>query len=154
MPDSTLIHATDIADLVLAETAGVTSKSEVTLFKLGRYRHPKSGVWNITADFLEAVLANFEASGRRPLPIDEDHAPERGGSTAAYGWITDLKRVGDELRGSIEWTAEGAAAIRSKRFQFFSPSWSFGGHDETGAQVGGKLLGAGLTNRPFFPWTE
>lgn len=46
----------------------------------------------------------------------------------------------------MEWTPLGTAAIREKRYLFISPTWRPG----DGAGADAQLVGAGLTNRPFF----
>jgi phage I-like protein len=140
----------DLPELAAAADGGDDPKSRITLFRVGRFKHPRFGRWNITKEVLEGFIANFRARGR--VAIDFDHAPEEGGSTIAAGWITDLHVEGDELKADVEWTDLGADAIRKKRYLFISPTWNLAGQDETGTKVGPKLIGAGLTNRPFFPW--
>jgi hypothetical protein len=122
--------------------------TEIALFKLGRFRHAKFGTWNISREVFDSFLRNFQRQGR--VPVDLDHSPERGQGTEAAGWITALKIVGNQLRARVEWTKIGADAIRERRFMFVSPTWSFEATDEHGGNVGPKLIGAGLTNRPHF----
>jgi hypothetical protein len=137
-----------LADLPELAPGEPEPRTEITLMKLGKYRHPKFGRWNITPETFESFLANFAAQGR--VPIDFDHAPERGGPTEAAGWITALRVIGDELRAVVEWTALGAEAIREKRYLFISPTWAWDARNARDQKVGPKLIGAGMTNRPFF----
>jgi phage I-like protein len=141
---------TCLADLPEFASGEESPRSKIMLFRVGDYKHPRFGHWNITKQVLEQFIANFRSRGR--VPIDFDHAPEQGGSTLAAGWITNLTLEGDELTAEVEWSDVGAEAIRKKRYLFISPTWNLAAKDETGAKIGPKLIGAGLTNRPFFPW--
>jgi hypothetical protein len=113
--------------------------TEIPLVRIGSYKHPRWGDLKITA----RVLASFVRNFGRPLPVDLDHGPERGGSSEAAGWITGIRVAGRELRARVEWTPLGTTAIREKRYQYISPSWRVKAEDD------GELVGAGLTNRPF-----
>jgi hypothetical protein len=121
-------------------------RSEITLFRIGSYKHPRHGSWRITAEVLAGFLKNFG----RPVPIDFDHSAERGKGTLAAGWITGIRLAGRELVADVEWTPPGVAAIRSGTYRFISPTWSFDGRDQHGNSIGPKLIGAACTNRPFF----
>jgi phage I-like protein len=130
----------------LPETADdQPAKTEITLFRLGSFKHPRHGSWRITADVLAGFLRNFG----RPVPVDFDHSPEHGKGTEAAGWITRIRVAGRELRADVEWTELGVEAIRSKRWQYISPTRSFAAKDAHGEAIGPQLIGAGLTNRPF-----
>jgi phage I-like protein len=120
--------------------------TEITLFRLGSFKHPRHGSWRITAEVLAGFIKNFA----RPLPVDFDHSPEHGRGTLAAGWITGIRLAGRELIADVEWTPPGVAAIRSGTYRFISPTWSFDGRDQHGNSIGPKLIGAACTNRPFF----
>lgn len=123
--------------------------SRVQVGKLGRFVHGRFGRFLWTPATFASFIKNFrERSGGR-IPIDPDHAPEKGGSTEAEGWITDLEVEGDKLFAAVEWTKQAAQKIRDRRYMFISPTFSMNGKGEGGESIGPKLVGAGLTNRPF-----
>jgi phage I-like protein len=131
----------------LQETAAdEPARSQITLFRIGSFKHPRHGSWRITAEVLAGLVANFG----RPVPVDFDHSPEHGKGTLAAGWITGIRLAGRELVADVEWTPPGVEAIRSGTYRFISPTWSFNGQDQHGNSIGPKLVGAGMTNRPFF----
>ena len=81
------------------------------------------------------------------LQVDYDHAALRaapeGRPAPASGWIKDLRVAADgAIEGRVEWTPEGAAAIKAKKWKYISPDFS--------APRGAirRISGAGLTNRP------
>jgi hypothetical protein len=105
----------------------------------------------VTRDTFDKFIANLAAGvvGDR-LPMDFDHEPDMGGSTAACGWITALEADGDQLYATVEWLWDGAWAIREQRYRWISPTWSLNYTDDAGATHGPTMLAAALTNRPFF----
>lgn len=118
----------------------------------------RNGRWyfTITRDDLEAYAAYIQTNGDR-IPVDYDHEGADGGSTAAAGWFTGQAEVrdtddGPRLYAQVEWTTQGAADVKSKRFRFISPEWSMHHKDQkTGLLTKAKeMVAATLTNRPFF----
>ncbi|MCE9890734.1 phage protease [Kluyvera intermedia] len=89
------------------------------------------------------------ASFRYPkLPFDMEHATElkgpKGEEAPAYAWI-DALRVNDDgsIDAHIEWTADGEAIVRGKKYRYYSPAF----FNSANAQVT-RLSSAGLTNKP------
>lgn len=89
------------------------------------------------------------ASFRYPkLPFDMEHATElkgpKGEDAPAYAWI-DALRVNDDgsIDAHIEWTADGEAIVRGKKYRYYSPAF----FNTADAQVT-RLSSAGLTNKP------
>lgn len=122
--------------------------SRIQVGKLGRFVHPRWGKSTWTQQTFAGFVRNFRAGSGR-IPVDLDHAPDRGGPTEAAGWITDLHPEGDKLFASVEWTKAAAQKIRDRAYMFISPTFVMNGRDEGGNAVGPKLVGAALTNRPF-----
>jgi hypothetical protein len=71
-------------------------------------------------------------------------------STEAYAWVKDLRVQDGELEGRLDLTDIGEAAIRNKRFKFFSTEYD----PEDLEDLGGgrvrplRLAGLAFTNRP------
>jgi len=123
--------------------------SRVQIAKQGEgFNDPRYGKFAITA----ADFANWKKSlslrADGTVPLDIDHAIEKGGSSEAAGWVTDIEAEGRKLFAKVEWTPAGAEAVRSKRYKFISPA--FGKmRDETGKVHENALRSVTLTNRPF-----
>lgn len=118
----------------------------------------RNGRWffTITRDDLETYAKYIRANPDR-IPVDYDHAGADGGSTVAAGWFTGDAEVrdtddGPKLYAIVEWTPQGLEDVKSKRFRFISPEFSFKNTDsKTGLMTKAKeLLAATVTNRPFF----
>jgi len=81
------------------------------------------------------------------IPIDYDHATDfaapNGQPAPAAGWIKELKLHAGSIWGRVEWTSDGADAIRTREYRYISPVFQFA---RDGAVV--RLLRAGLTNNP------
>lgn len=132
----------------LAATDG-PARSRIQVAQLGRYRDPRYGDFAITAPEVanwQKLLASY-FGGR--VPIDEDHATDKGGRSEAQGWILGLERDGDAVYADVEWTPVGEAAIRDKRYLYISPTFVSDFKDQQGKGLGPALLRAGLTNNPF-----
>lgn len=131
------------------EAAPPTSRIQVA--KVGKFAHPRYGKFSVTRDTFDRFIANLAAgiTGDR-LPMDFDHEPDMGGSTAACGWITALEADGDQLYATVEWLWDGAWAIKEQRYRWISPTWSMNYTDDAGATHGPTMIAAALTNRPYF----
>jgi hypothetical protein len=126
----------------------------------------RAGIWpassvkgplTITTADLAEFKRNFDAgvgipAGLGKLPIDFSHEEW----AQAAGWITGLEVEGDVLYATVEWSTSGAAALKGGEFKCISPSfwpaclgeW----YDAEDSEVTARnvLVGAGLTNIPFF----
>jgi hypothetical protein len=137
-----------IADAPGLEPKSAPPTSRFQLAKAGKFKHRRYGRFAVDGGTFDSFVDHFQKAGR--LPVDFEHAPDKGGSSEAAGWITGLEHDGKALSATVEWTPKGAEAIRDRRFLFISPTWKMKGEDDEGKQHGPRLIGAGLTNRPFF----
>lgn len=83
------------------------------------------------------------------LPIDFDHrsfAKQGEQDSRAAGWITGLRVEGQRIMASVEWTAEGRAALEGRSYRFLSPVFK---NLPDGRVV--LIEGAGLVNMPAIP---
>ena len=113
-----------------------------------RFRAAIGGkVPTITTGMMNKWVEAFEARGRE-VPIDLHHATLTAAVkndpryldpalSAARGWITKIRVVGEKLQALIKWTKEGAGFVRDGKFRF--PSVEF---DKD------TIIGATLTNHP------
>lgn len=135
-----------------AEIAAPTSRIQVA--KQGAFKHPRYGRFKVTNATFDSFIQNLAAG----VPTDQiagdfDHEPDLGGSTAACGWLKPGALEADadgRLWATVEWTWEGAYAIREQRYRYISPTWSLAFIDDEGVEHGPTILGFALTNRPFF----
>jgi phage I-like protein len=94
------------------------------------------------ADSIKALLA----AGEEPF-IDFNHDDK-----SASGWLKDLFWAGDDpktggVRAKVEWTQEGATALKGKGYKRFSPTFTV---NEQGVIDGTRVNAGGLVNRPAF----
>ncbi len=121
-------------------------RSVETLTRAVRFNDSFYGVVDLSQDKLRTMIANFNARVYgQDIAVDVAHQTSGG----AAGYIRALAMDGDRLRGEIEWTPYGVAAVKDRGFRYFSIDY----HEdypnpETGAKHGPVLLGAGLTIRP------
>lgn len=83
------------------------------------------------------------------LPVDVNHSTEiaapDGRDSPAMGWVEALEARDNALWGRIEWTDDGALALRGKKYRFVSPAFTHAKNGEIHA-----LTSVGLTNKPNF----
>lgn len=125
-----------------------SNTSWIMALKKGTYQHPLFGEIVIddqrAAHF--AMNANAGVLGK-DMDIDYDHKRRRDD---AAGWVKATDARPDGVWYQVEWTDEAAAAIREKRYRYFSAEFADGWtHPETGVTYSDVLFGGGLTNRPF-----
>lgn len=143
----------DVAFVVDAPTslaAGIDPpRSRIQVAQLGSYSDPRYGAFTITAGEVAnwaTLLADY-FQGR--VPIDLDHATDKGGASEAAAWIVGLSRSGDDVFADVEWTPTGESAVREKRYLYISPTFVSDLKDQQGRSRGPALLRAALTNNPF-----
>lgn len=100
------------------------------------------------ADAAAVVADSLAAAPGGRLAIDYDHAidlaaPE-GRPAPAAGWVTGLEIRDGAIWGRVEWTEDGARAVRARHYSFISPVFTHGKADGVVARV----LRASLTNAP------
>lgn len=127
---------------------------EQTLLRVGKFKHPKYGVVDITATHLQSFVANHAAKVRR---VDDavDFGHNTGGPAAA--WLAGVRF--DEKNGKLlfkpDWTPKGAESVKNKEYKYLSADFDLDYEDnESGKKFGPTLNGAGLTNRPFVKGME
>lgn len=125
-------------------------RSTIQVAKVGKFKHPRYGNFDITPAVFEMFIRNLAEVSGGEVAIDTDHEPERGGSTKAYGWIKALRSAGNELLADVEWTWEGAMLVADRTYRYISPTWAMAYTSDDDTKRGPTLLGAALTNRPFF----
>lgn len=121
--------------------------SEIKVIPVGEWQTEPYGLMQVTLGHISQMVANFEASVRRAVPVDVDHD---GGKAA--GWITKLIDKGsDGLHAVVDWTKYGEELLGGKIYKLFSPEWTFDYIDpEYGTRHGATLIAGSLTNRPLF----
>lgn len=143
----------DLSDITLNED----NTSEIQAMKVGKFRHSLYGTLNFTEQRLRRFADNVNNRIRGiDLDIDYDHKTDPAKGNKAAGWVRSAKvDNGDRLTLSVEWTEEGANAIRKKEYRYFSPSFVDEWEDpETGKKFKDVLFGGGITNRPFLKGME
>lgn len=125
------------------------NKSEIQIMRVGNWNHPQYGEFNITSDMLDDFIKNFQENKRGiDLAVDINHEPNH----KAVGWIKNLvKKGGDAVFATVEWTKEGLELVKSGAYKYFSPELFFSFRDEeSGETIQNLLVGGAITNRPFF----
>lgn len=125
-------------------------RDDIMLLPTGVWNSPTHGHFTITEETLDNAIYNFQ-NFRKDVDINISHFPDDG----AGGWFTELYKASEEgktvLRAKVEWTKKGLELLKDKVFKFISPEFDFIHVDpQTGAEYKDVLVGAGLTNRPFF----
>lgn len=150
-PSGRIVPTVDVPGvIVLADAPGAGRKGKVKkhpIARLGNYSDRRYGAFAITDKDYAGWVKTLELLGE--IPIDYDHSPEKDEGTEAAGWIRGLDRDGRMVVADIEWTPQGAQAIRDKRWRYISPTFVDDLKIEGKAQGHPGLKGAGLTNRPY-----
>ena len=133
--------------------AAADAPAEVTVLpRPGTYRHPRWGDIRLTAERIARFVGNFNAGVyQSQVAIDAEHELKVSG---ALGWLkAGTMRVAEDgtAVAPVEWTDRGLAMVEGKRFRYVSPEW----YDawtapDTGREYRDVLIGAALTNRPFY----
>lgn len=98
------------------------------------------------------TLLSFHDNHKNKVIGKDVHIDFEHDSGAAAGWIrsTFLSLDGNTLFGEISWTPDGALALSTKRYRYFSPMYSNNHvHQLSGASSGPTLTGGALVNDPF-----
>ncbi len=123
--------------------------AEVQVLRVGKFKHPVYGDFEITAQVLAEMKSNFDNNVRGiDLAFDYYHASDEDAS----GWVKDLqlREGGQELWAMVDWTPKAQQKLADRELRYFSPDFAFQWQDpETGANFQNVLFGGGLTNRPF-----
>jgi len=144
---------------IRAAKAGEALPTSIELIKAGEWPDDSNkGFMKITtADLLE-FKNNFDKGVGMPggagfgLPIDFSHEEW----AAAAGWIKEVSVEGDTLIATVEWSKSGEEALLNGEFKCISPSFypaclgSWHDPEDWSMTAQNVLVGAGLTNIPFF----
>jgi len=113
--------------------------SWIELAKVVEGTHSRYGKVKITKEDLSSMHQNFkDGIVGIDISIDFDHA-----QADASGWLkeTKLSSNGETLLGLVKWTPDGALALSTKKFRYFSPEFNLGYvHPHTGKSHGPTLL--------------
>lgn len=134
--------------------------TDIMLVKAGTWPNSVKGAVAVTVADLNEMAANFNKGvgrangGTLGLPIDFMHQEW----DQAAGWINEVEVRGDALWSvNTEWSDAGKQAVLGKMFKCISPSFypsDRGGYvdpeDYDSAAIPNTLVGAALTNIPFF----
>lgn len=138
----------DVTFLTLAAEAE-TPRKRIQVAKLGRFKDPRYGTFEITASDVDSWVRNLQEHFGGEVPIDRDHATDKGTSSEAMAWIRNLAVEGDAVTADVEWTPAGEELVRQKRYRYISPTFVSALKDQQGITKGPALLRAALTNNPF-----
>lgn len=126
---------------------------------VGAFKGHPAGPFELNAKVFDEIVSNWERTGRKPIPVDYEHASEAEATSGtipisgapAQGWITDLKNNGAAgLFGKFEWLPLARSQIRGGQYKFLSPAIRFESRDKiSGRPIGARLTSAALTNQPF-----
>lgn len=138
------------APIKLSDQAGFaenTIPQDVQILRAGKYFHNGREI-TVRPEDLKKMALNFQENVRGiDLMIDFSHESEG----EAAGWIENiyLSENDSELWAKVIWTPSGQDALINKKFRYISADFDFNYQDnETLAEYGPTLFGAGLTNRP------
>ena len=135
------------ASLNLSE--GHQVPNEVQVLRVGKFKHPQYGAFEITSQVLAEMKANFDKRVRG-IDISFDYYHES--NEDASGWVKslELRENGAELWAKVDWTPKAAQKLAERELRYFSPDFAFKWEDpENGNSFNNVLFGGGLTNRPF-----
>jgi len=132
----------------------------VQLAKAGTFKGHRSGAFALDSRIFTEIVANFNATENKQIPIDFEHATESDpaegqiavNGAPAQGWIKglDIRAGGTELWGLVTWGDKAREYIRAGQYKFFSPAIRFNSKDRvSGKPVGARMTSGALTNNPF-----
>lgn len=100
----------------------------------------------VTYEMVQEMAANFGVVPDNSLPVNPEHKDEFG----RLGDIAAVEAREDGLYARFAWLPRGLKAIAEKWFRYLSPEIQWGPTDYDGRMVSNVLIGAGLTNYPYF----
>lgn len=123
--------------------------NKVQVLRVGKFKHPQYGNFEITTQTLAEMKANFDAR-IRGIDVSFDYYHESNEDASA--WVNELilEESGTELWAIVDWTPKAQQKLAERELRYFSPDFAFQWEDpETGSSFNNVLFGGGLTNRPF-----
>ena len=131
--------------------AGSADKKTVKLelAVVGKWEGHSNGRFEITAEDLQTIKANFDAS-EIDVVVDYEHMTLWGASAPAAGWIKTVEIEGESIFGEIQWLDAAKEAIEKGEYRYISPVLDPHTVDQvSGDDIGWSLHSAALTNKPF-----
>jgi hypothetical protein len=105
--------------------------------------------FDITPQLVKQGIANFEASGKAPLPVTYGHVDDS--AAPARAWITDIQLRDDGLPwGQVRFLKDTWAAIEKGEYKFFSLEFYPVDINRKGEEIGFRFDGGAILNKPFF----
>ena len=120
----------------------------IQIAKLGTFRDPRYGEFEITAGDVADWQRNLSKLPGGEALIDFEHRSERKPrDSKAAGWISAIDLDGDRVMAATRWTPGGEQAIRSETYRFLSPTFgpALGADNEP---LDNALPSVALTNKP------
>lgn len=107
----------------------------------------------VTPEDCDAMIAAWKADGSPLLLVDADHSADLGGSTAAYFWVSDIRRCADGAEVLLQPTSLGQKnVVEGRVYRFLSPvfPWADYAYDDPAKTRGHprRVSNFGLTNFP------
>jgi len=146
-----------IADgIILSDAVVDASKSDgpevpwYTVAIPGKWEGHWMGAFSLNAAMFDQMVEYFH-SLKNDTVVDYEHGTlGMGPDGRAAGWITNLKRDGENLAAQILWTTPARDAIAKKEYRYMSPTVVFNTRDRKTGEIGGASLhSVALTNTPF-----
>jgi len=134
---------------IKADENGNPLPQEIEVMQVGKWNTPNHGSFEVTEKDLDEYVDNFKKGVRKGVPIDLEHKSDAG----AVGWVQDLKKVGNSLRATIDWTKTGASLLQERAYKYFSPEFVVANYKDPEGKLAADrnvLVGGALTNRPLF----
>jgi len=134
--------------ITLAEGGKVPDAVQV--LRVGKFKHPSYGDFEITKQTLSEMKTNFDKRVRGvDICFDYFHKSDE----EAAGWPSklELREDGQSLWATgVDWTPKATQKLAEREIRYFSPDFAFKWTDpETNTVYKNVLFGGGLTNRPF-----
>lgn len=128
---------------------GETVPNKVQVLRVGKFKHPQYGNFEISTQTLAEMKANFDAR-IRGIDVSFDYYHESNEDASAWVKELILEESGTELWAIVDWTPKAQQKLAERELRYFSPDFAFQWEDpETGSSFNNVLFGGGLTNRPF-----
>lgn len=127
-------------------------KSTIPVARVGKWKHPEYGEFEITSNDLSEISSNFGMTRESLPPVNYEHGEGVDASIGAAGWMQKIWRDDDRLLAEVYWTKDGWGKVKEGAFKYISPEIRFNYKDkENGKDQGTVLVGAALTT---MPWIE
>lgn len=142
------LNRTSLYSPIKLSDAKVVPK-EVQVLRVGKFKHPRYGEFEITNQTLSEMKNNFDANVRG-IDMSFDYFHDSDKEASAWVQKLELREAGTELWALVDWTPKAEQKLSERELRYFSPDFAFAYTDpEKGSTFTNVLFGGGLTNRPF-----